>query len=436
MSEKKCCINCNINTRKFLIPFFLPLACTCIHFFQGILFKESKEELKLLKYNFPLLFYYFLPKIFTIIFIPLFKSFTKGESINDEQNTAMRIYHFKKIESENKKKIYFIIFLISFLEVIYKIDDSLLIYIEKTDQEENGILIEKRTGFIIFVPLFSYFILNKQLFRHHYLALFLALIGAFIINGCRFPLGFSSFEDHQFIYHIINILFSSVFSLSLVLIKYSMNKYFVSFMSVTMFLFYDGIFCIVNLLILTLFEYLPVIFIEKKIDKKENVNFIDFLNFNYLGIFKIFKEQSWKFLLFFFLTLIASFFYFVLNVLTIYCFSPYLNVLTDFITPFLTLILTYFFLTEPKEKTEELRKRVIIETIGYIILFFGALILNEIIVLNCLGLNIDTYKEISNRGIIDSYIEELGPNVNNDDNNSEGENELESNSNRSEKISN
>ena len=422
MKEKennKHCITFNINTKKYFIPFSLPIACTCIHFFQESIFEISKQKSKLLKYNLPLLFYYFLPKIFTIFFIPIINSYTKGESKKEEENTSMRRYHFY-IKNNNTKKIFMIIFLISFLEVIYKIDDSILNYLQNIKISKH--LIEKRTGFIIFVPLFSYYILNKKLYSHHIFALVLAIIGASIINMCRFFLGFSSFEGLSFIYHIINIFFSSLFSLSLVLIKYLMIKYFVSFISVNMFLFYDGIMCIINLLILVLLEYLFIIFINDD----EKVYFSDYISNNYLGIFTIFKEQNWKFYVYFFFIFISSFSYFVLNILTIYYFSPYLNVLTDFITPFLTSILKYIFF--PKDENES--QKLFYETIGYLILFIGALILNEIIILNFFGFNENTYQNIVDRGKSDYYLE-LDPNANNEDNNSEGDNEGEINSNAS-----
>ena len=41
--------------------------------------------------------------------------------------------------------------------------------------------------------------------------------------------------------------------------------------------------------------------------------------------------------------------------------------------------------------------------IGYVILFFGALILNEIIVLNFLGFNTNTFLNIAKRSENDSY---------------------------------
>ena len=49
----------------------------------------------------------------------------------------------------------------------------------------------KKTAYILFIPIFSYFILSKELYRHHLLALILGLIDVIILNGCIFPLGFS-----------------------------------------------------------------------------------------------------------------------------------------------------------------------------------------------------------------------------------------------------
>ena len=69
-----------------------------------------------------------------------------------------------------------------------------------------------------FRTFISYLILSKELYRHHLLALFLGLIDAIIVNGCRFPLGFSKVEEFHF--HLMNIFLSSLYSLALVLIKY------------------------------------------------------------------------------------------------------------------------------------------------------------------------------------------------------------------------
>ena len=144
------------------------------------------------------------------------------------------------------------------------------------------LLIEKRTGFIIFVPLFSYFILHKKLFKHHLFALFLAITGALFIQVSRMILKISLFDDY--IYHFINLFFSSLFSLSLVLIKYLMTKFII--LSPYNFLLYDGLFCIINSLFCPLLEYIFVITIDK------NINPSIYFRKNYLGIFEIFKGKA------------------------------------------------------------------------------------------------------------------------------------------------
>ena len=175
------------------------------------------------------------------------------------------------------------------------------------------------------------------------------------------------------------------------------------------FLFYDGLFCIVNLIAICPFlEYYFVINIddEKENEKLKGENDNYFRN-NYNGIFQIFDDQDWKFYISFCISFIASFFYFIFNVVTIFYFSPYLNVLTDFLTPFLLNILDFIFVNNDDKSA----KTFILENIGYGIIIFGALILNEIIIFNFFGLNENTYSNISDRGKLDcKVIEELVPN--------------------------
>ena len=75
----------------------------------------------------------------------------------------------------------------------------------------------------------------------------------------------------------------------------------------------------------------------------------------------------------------------------------------------------YFFCFEDKS-ADNIVIRFIFQIIGFILIILGALILNEIIILNFCGLNENTYSNISNRGKLDSEaMEELAPNVDNDD---------------------
>ena len=409
MEKKKSCITWNLNSNKYYYALFLPISCMFIHFFQELMIRQSKNtnHYKILKYNLPLLFYYFLPKIFSLFILIIIKSKTKGESSIEEQNKMIRRYHIT-IEKENRKKILILIYIISLLEVIYKADDSLLYYLKKIEKTEE--LIEKRTGFILFVPLFSYIILNKKLYRHHLVALILIIIGDIIIHITRFSLKISTFDD--IVYHFINLGFSSFFSLSLVLIKYVMVKFLI--ISPYNFLLYDGIFCIINSLLCPLIEY-PFVIKMNDIDENPKIDGENdkYFRNNFFEIIEIFKDKNYLFYLSFIISFLASFVYFICNASTIFYFSPYLNVLTDFLTPFL-LYFFYFLIFEKPKKY----KRFCFEILGFIIVIFGALILNEIIIFNCLGLNENTYINISKRGEIDS-TQELSPNLLNEDNDDE-----------------
>ena len=409
--KKKPCISCGINSNLYIYAILLPIFCTCIHFGQELLFDEKYKKLK---FHTPLLFYYFFPKLFSFFCIIIMKYRTKDESNDNTQNKMIRRYHLS-VKAENSKKILLIIYLISLLEVIYKEDDSLLIYFQSIKKIKK--LIEKRTGFIISVPIFSYFILNKKPYRHHYFAILLSIIGCLFINISRFFWNETS-SSKDGLYHLINILFSFAFALSLVLIKYLMVKFVIS---PYVFLFYDGLFCILNLLLCTIFEYFIIVNIDDDVNGEENDKYWS----NNFGLFSFFfKETSGKFYCGFFLSFFASFGYFICNVLTIYNFTPYINVLTDFITPFLLFLIGQI---NSKDSFNYY------EFIGYIIVIIGASILNEIIILNFFGLNVDTYSNISNRSDNESnHIEELGPSNENDDLSDDGgdnENEGETTSN-------
>lgn len=416
MNEKKSCIYFNINSYLHIYPFLLPFACTFTHFFQKIMCDEFKpdDSYKLLKYNIPYLFYYFLPKILSIFFMKYIKNKVKDEADELGQNTLSRRYHFL-IKNENNKKIFLLIFIISFLEVAFKTGDTLLYYLQKIG--DIHYLIEKRVAFIIFVPLFSFFILNKKLYRHHWVALIISLIGFIFFSVFRFILNYSYINEYK--YHLLNILFSIFFSLALVIIKYLFTKYLI--LSPYTFLFYDGIFCIINLFIMLIIEYPIVINLNDKKNKDNNNYFTN----NFLGIFTIFSGQTWKFYISLILSFFCSFGYFIFNALTLYNFSPYINVLTDCITPFLYDVFNFFFL-DP-DNSENNIKRYIYELVGYLIIIFGAFILNEFIILNFWGLNENTYSKICYRGRLDyNSFDDLTPNESEETfNNTSTNNEVE-----------
>ena len=241
-----------------------------------------------------------------------------------------------------------------------------------------------------FRTFISYLILSKELYRHHLLALFLGLIDAIIVNGCRFPLGFSKVEEFHF--HLMNIFLSSLYSLALVLIKYIFTNY--DIFTPYSLLFSEGIFSIIISILITLLEY----FIVPKLHKVEGEYKGNYFSENFIGIFSLLKGQEGNFYLSFFISMICSFCYYICNIFVIYKYSPFLIVLVDVIIPIDSDILDHLlFKTQNDHIPSEILKRFGIQLIGYVIFFFASLILNEIIILNFCGFSKNIYLNILKR---------------------------------------
>ena len=186
-SKSRFYITCNCNPKFHISPFVLPITYILIRFFHDKLFKltvDNHTNFKILKYNLPYLFYLYLPKIFSIILIPIIKFKTKSETdLVERNNIGTKKYHEIKIH-EYGKKILLLLCLVSFLEVLNDNIDCLVYYYQM--KEEIKWLLEKKTGYILFIPIFSYFLLNKQLYKHNLLSFILGFAGAIIVNVCRF----------------------------------------------------------------------------------------------------------------------------------------------------------------------------------------------------------------------------------------------------------
>ena len=400
--EKSPFVSFNFKLKLSYFAFLLPFLFIAIRYWHDEVFHrcyKPKNNLRILKYNLPYLIYLFLPKIFSFIFILIIKSNIKREST---ASNIVKNYHIA-VEKRNKKIILLLIYIISLLEALHEDGASLLyyyeIYVPKKDKEKyiKGWLIEKKTFFIFFVPIFAYLLLHTEIHRHHYLALLFGYFGSIFVNASRFFLKYSYIEDYPF--HLLNMLLSSIYSLSLVLIKYMMIKYVL--LSPYIFLFYDGIFNIFNSILLTLLQYIIVINLP---DQNDIINSSEendkYFNNNFAQIIKIFIGQEKKFYLYFFLSFIFSFFYYIIYTLVIYNNSIFLIILIEAFLPLDNDIIKIIlgskeeYIVKDKGKSLE---RFYYQSIGYIFLFFGALILNEIIVFNFWGLNQFTSSKMSER---------------------------------------
>ena len=390
-NRTKCIFSCNMQKISFY-PFLLPIIYMIYRYFRDQFINVSyPKNLKMLKYNLPYMFYLYLPKILAIIFIPIIKHKNKGES--NEENRMSKLYHFVEVQ-KSKKKMLLLIWIISLLEVIQENGDLLLYYYERMDKIKW--LVEKKTGLIIFVPFLCYLLLRLDLYNHHILAIILGFIGAFIANFVRFPLEYSRLEDYP--YHLLNIFFSYLLSLVFVLIKYIMMKFVI--ISPYLFLFYNGIFNILNSFLYILLEYFIVENLPypiKKIDYKG-----DYFAENYLGIFTLLNGQEIEFYIYFCLIFILLFAYYIISALTFYNFNPYLIIIVETCLPIDNDMIEIFY--KPKEEVfnpDNILLRSLSQFIGYIIIIISALILNEILILNFLGFNKNIRSNISSRSRLD-----------------------------------
>ena len=369
---------------------------------------QPKGSLNILKYNLPYLFYIFLPKIFSFIFILIIKCNTKGETKSSNENIVVKNYHIL-IAKRNKQKSLLLIYIISFLESLHEDVSSLLYYYEIYTPEEGdegkyikGWLIERKTLFIFFVPIFACLILNTEIHRHHFLALIFGYFGSIFVNLSRFLLEWSFTIDFPF--HLLNILLSLIHSLSIVLIKFMMMKYVL--LSPYIFLLYDGIFNIINSILLILLQYIIVVNLPAQYDDLHSSNEdINYFSYNFVQIIKILIGQESKFYKYFFLSFIFTFFYHIIYTLTIFNNSPFLIIVIEAFLPLDNDIIKIIigsgeeYIINNKRKS---LKRLFYQSFGYIFLFFGSLILNEIIVFNFCGFNNFTSEKMIERAQSDS----------------------------------
>ena len=144
------------------------------------------------------------------------------------------------------------------------------------------------------------------------------------------------------------------------------------------------------------FEYFIV---ENLPDDKNYGNY--FVN-NFLGIYTLLKGQEYKFYIYLFLIIIIMFFYYIISALTIYNFNLYLIIIVETCIPIDNDMIEVFYKEVLNDKKDLIKRRTISQCIGYIIIIISALILNEIIILNFLGLNKNIRSNISSRSNIDS----------------------------------
>ena len=136
------------------------------------------------------------------------------------------------------------------------------------------------------------------------------------------------------------------------------------------------------------------------------------INDNEYNFIDNFKDESFISSLYFILSLISCIILYVFNFLVIYYFSPTLLMITDIISPILSLIYKGFTGGKTFGTLD-----IILNIIGYSIVLLFSLIYNEIIICNFFGLNRNTKKFLERE-----QREELSSIIDGDDDDDDNDN--------------
>ena len=378
------------------------------------IFKGIKEEDNL---SIPIfkLYIYEIGDLFSIIPYLILKKKTKTKNIakpNDDDTTGndYYIYNDIKIEQYNKKKKpiminLFIISLVNFIALI----STIIFYLTEKNQKMtvkhpnlNILLVFN----IIFLFLLTKFMLNIELYLHHYFSLIIFIVCLVVITVIDFiaineniveEYKDSLIKESHFInsslYIIIRIFVVLLYSIENILakimfLKYYYSPYLLQLMKAIIKLFFIFIFS------------LPLIFVE----------------INGLIIFSLFKdifkkdilENIFRYIIY----LINHFFYNILNYLIIDKFSPAHTVIA--------YIFEYFAIFLINTTTTKTGEKIIVDykfgvrLVMYILLIIASLIFNEFVVINVCGLANNTklfldYKEKNDLNLIGELNNEITP---------------------------
>ena len=378
------------------------------------IFKGIKEEDNL---SIPIfkLYIYEIGDLFSIIPYLILKKKTKTKNIakpNDDDTTGndYYIYNDIKIEQYNKKKKpiminLFIISLVNFIALI----STIIFYLTEKNQKMtvkhpnlNILLVFN----IIFLFLLTKFMLNIELYLHHYFSLIIFIACLVVITVIDFiaineniveEYKDSLIKESHFInsslYIIIRIFVVLLYSIENILakimfLKYYYSPYLLQLMKAIIKLFFIFIFS------------LPLIFIK--------INDI-----RIFSLFKdIFKNDILKNIFLYIIYLINHFFYNILNYLIIDKFSPAHTVIA--------YIFEYFAIFLINTTTTKNGEKIIVDykfgvrLVMYILLIIASLIFNEFVVINVCGLANNTklfldYKEKNDLNLIGELNNEITP---------------------------
>ena len=282
-----------------------------------------------------------------------------------EKNKNIKDPYLEKFNKIKHYKYYFILFA-SFLDFFQKF---LYFYFHEV------IINNFWTFDILFINLFSFFILKSKLYIHQYFSLIsIIILGIILITVYLYD------ENVKFISIVLVLSIEIIFSFNIVINKYSMNKYFCSPFEIC---FYQGLFAIIMNIILLI------------ITKKDNIK-------------DYYKELNSTETKIFFLLLFSRLSFTLFGLVTVKYFTPSHEVLL--------LIIGEIFLFYKYSEGWKIYVNITI----FLLLLIMIFIFTEIIEINLCNLQKNTKRNISERSMTQSDI----PIFDGDDNTSEDRDSL------------
>ena len=220
--------------------------------------------------------------------------------------------------------------------------------------------------YLILIPLFSKYILKENIYKHQIFSLIISIFPAIFI----FISTLLESNNSEILFLPYQITTAIIYSLIIVLIKFLMDKYYISPYKILLFIGVGS--TILNIIINIIYS---LIVFKDLLIITQSFNFPNPLLFSFYII----------------MILVIGFFYQILMCLAIFYFPPSLIIITDII-----FFMIYFLMIEGKFGNLNDFKGYF-ELFGYIIILIFVLIYNEIIICNFWGLNKDTKKYILER---------------------------------------
>ena len=307
---------------------------------------------------------------------------TQGNEKEENLLNPFELINFDKNDKKSRKKKYFLIFLICLIDFLGRAASLIYYFIF----DDNSLSLESKNTWLIIMDLifrilFSKWILQEKIYKHHLMSLFFLIIGyiSMIYSGI-YLLNHS--KVGKWYYIIFSILRRLAFSIGDTLTK---KLFAEEFILPQILMFYKGIFA----LIIHCLVFFPIIAFSETIPFSENNNYFFIDNDSFEKIMKI------LFIIFLFIRNVI-----ILQI--IYVFSAIHIGFFDSVIKYCDYIMKVIFSGLDKSDLPEPKFLMfIINLISLILIIFGTLLFSEIIIINKWGLDYDTKSALYDRIILD-----------------------------------